>query len=329
MRRQTERNLAARRQQDNVGRSLAVGDDVGSLRDARRGGETLAVERRKNLAREDDHGRRLIERHDRAIRFGDLVRVRRAEDGEVRDRAQRREMLHRLVRRTVFADPDRVVREDEERRNFHERGEANHRAQEVREDEERRAVSAQPGKNEPVRNRAHRVLAHAEMKVATGLVGSEIAVAWVFKRGVVRGRKVRRAADKPRKPRRELVENLAARRAACESFFIRRKRFERRVPVLREFAGEDRVEFLRLLRIRFAVFREFRLPFVGELRAALSDVFVEERVNVVVDRELLLGVESVELLRAGDFLVAERRAVGGGGPFFRRRAVRDTAVNDD
>ena len=92
---------------------------------------------------------------------------------------------------------------------------------------------------------------------------------------------------------------------------------------------EDRVEFFRFFGVRLRVFRVFRIPFVGELRATFADVLVEERVNVVVDRKLLLGVEPVEFLRAGDFLVAQRRAVRAGGSLFRRSAVSDAAVDDD
>ena len=49
---------------------------------------------------------------------------RRAEDPQVRDRAQRHEVLDRLVGGAVLAEADRVVRPDPEDRQPHQRGEA-------------------------------------------------------------------------------------------------------------------------------------------------------------------------------------------------------------
>ena len=56
-----------------------------------------------------------------------LVGVGRAQGDEPGDRAQRRELLDRLVRRAVFADADRVVREDVDDRNLHQRAQADRR----------------------------------------------------------------------------------------------------------------------------------------------------------------------------------------------------------
>ncbi len=40
------------------------------------------------------------------------------------NRAQRNQLLHRLVRGTVLADADRIVREDVDDRQFHQRAQA-------------------------------------------------------------------------------------------------------------------------------------------------------------------------------------------------------------
>ena len=59
---------------------------------------------------------------------------------QVRDRAQRREMLDRLVRRAVFAEPDRVVRHHMDHALAHQRGEPDRRAAIVGEHQERAGI---------------------------------------------------------------------------------------------------------------------------------------------------------------------------------------------
>ena len=65
--------------------------------------------------------------HDHAPGFDHLVGVGRAQRDQAGDGAQRGEMLDRLVRRPVFADADRVVREDVDDRDLHERAQPDRR----------------------------------------------------------------------------------------------------------------------------------------------------------------------------------------------------------
>ena len=96
-----------------------------------------------------------------------LERVARAHEVEVGDEPQRPEVLDRLVGRPVFAEVDAVVREDEDRLQVRERREADRRAHVVAEDEERRAERDEPvGDRHAVHERAHGVLADAEVDVA-------------------------------------------------------------------------------------------------------------------------------------------------------------------
>ncbi len=55
------------------------------------------------------------------VRLGHLIRIAGAQHQHVGHGAQGSELLDRLVRRPIFADADGIVREDEERRYFHER----------------------------------------------------------------------------------------------------------------------------------------------------------------------------------------------------------------
>ena len=99
-----------------------------------------------------------------------LVEAGRADDVEVRRRAQRDELLDRLVRRAVLADADRVVREHERRRDAHDRREPDRALHVVAEDQEAGAVGAQARQHEAVDDRPHRVLADAEVQVAPAVL---------------------------------------------------------------------------------------------------------------------------------------------------------------
>ena len=83
---------------------------------------------------------------DHAPGLDDLVGVGRAEHDQARDRAQRRQLLDRLVGRAVLADADRVVREDVDRPEApSDRRQADRRPHVVAEDQEacsRRAAAS-------------------------------------------------------------------------------------------------------------------------------------------------------------------------------------------
>ena len=140
-----------------------------------------AIHERELLPREHERHRprAVLERH--APRLGGLVRVAGTEHEEVRDAAQRREMLHRLVRGAVLAESDGVVREDIDALLPHQRGEADRRTHVVGEDEEGAAVGDDPAvQRHPVHHRAHRVLADAEVEVAAAalLRGEDLRSPW-------------------------------------------------------------------------------------------------------------------------------------------------------
>ena len=83
-------------------------------------------------------------------------------------------MFHRLVRRSVFAEPDRVVRETEDRWRAHERGQADRVAHVVGEDKERASVWADAAMHShPVHRRSHPVFADAVVDVSPRLARIE------------------------------------------------------------------------------------------------------------------------------------------------------------
>ena len=78
-------------------------------------------------------------------------------------------MLDGLVRGTVFAQSDGIVREHIDRLHPHEGGQANGRTHVVAEHQERAAVWDDAAvQSHAVHDRAHRMFANAEMEIATG-----------------------------------------------------------------------------------------------------------------------------------------------------------------
>ena len=111
--------------EDDVGlAAVGVGQDVGALGHAGRGGVLGAVEGRHGLAGEDEADGVVLELHDDAPRFGDFVGVAGADDDQAGDGAEGGQVLDRLVGRAVLADADGVVGEDVDDGDFHDGREA-------------------------------------------------------------------------------------------------------------------------------------------------------------------------------------------------------------
>src|SRR5699024_2282102 len=107
------------------------------------GGSVLVpVEGRNGLTGEDEAAGPVGAVEDLAPHDRGLVRIGRADDVEAGDRAQRGEVLDRLVRGTVLAEADRIMRPDEQGRHLLQSGQADRRTLVVAEDEERAAVGA-------------------------------------------------------------------------------------------------------------------------------------------------------------------------------------------
>src|SRR5581483_1047605 len=164
---ETQRDLAACSYKDDGWRRLlGAGKDVAAAAYAGRACIARAVESGKRLAAQHQTCRLVLETHDGAPRFGHFVGIGGAQRDQARDRAQRDELFHGLVRWPVLAYADRVMREHVDDRQLHQSGEAHRRLHVVGEDEEARAEGANFGKRETVQDRAHSVLAHAEVQVA-------------------------------------------------------------------------------------------------------------------------------------------------------------------
>src|SRR5581483_10570740 len=131
-------DLGAGREDDRVGLSLRrVGEDVAAAREPRGRREARPVEDGELLPREDEPDRAARAAESDPPRRDGLGGVRGAHAPEPRHRAERGEVLDRLVRRSVLAESDRVVRPDEDDGRLAESGEPHRGAHVVGEAEKR------------------------------------------------------------------------------------------------------------------------------------------------------------------------------------------------
>ena len=193
-------------------RARGFGQHVGAA-----GGEVLVgvleADRRQVLAaqRHDRGVLAVLERREPAL--GGLDPVGGAEHQEPRDRPQGRELLDRLVRRPVLAEPDRIVRADQDHALVHQRREADRRAAIIGKYQEGAAIRDQaPVHGHAVHGRHHAVLADAIIDVAA----REVAALDRLHRlglGVVGVGEIGRAADHLGHQRGQHLERLLARLA--------------------------------------------------------------------------------------------------------------------
>ena len=320
-------DLGARAHEDHL-RLAAVGlvQDVGAALD-RVVGHRRRVPHREALAGERERGRpvRLAQRVAPGERG--LVEARGPHHVEVGRRPQRHELLDRLVGRAVLPHADRVVREDERRRDPHDRRQADRALHVVAEDQEAGAEGAEPGQRQPVDHGAHRVLADAEVEVAPAVLAGLDAPAAVDERERG-GRQVGRAADQLGNLGRRPLDDLLGGLAGGDHAGVR--------ALLRDVgpeAGRQRVAELTLelpglgLEV-LAVGLELLLPALLLLAAAV-DGLAEVGERLVGDEERLEARVAVDLLGEPDLLLAERRAVRAVRVLLVRRAGRDVRAHDD
>src|SRR5271168_2072121 len=159
--------LRARAEQNNVRRlARSLGNHVAAATGAGGGRELGAIESRHFLAREREQNRALRMRHRDAPGLDRLVGVAGANHREMGNRAQGSDMLDWLVGRAVFADADRIMRENEHHLQLHQRRQPNRRARVVGEAEKARAVWDEAAvQRDAVEDRAHAVLADSKMRI--------------------------------------------------------------------------------------------------------------------------------------------------------------------
>src|SRR5205085_149900 len=124
------------------------------------------------------------------------------------------ELFDGLVRRAIFAESDRIVGVNVDDVSIHDARQPYRWPHVIREDQERRAVwNDATGKRHTVHDRAHPVLADAEMKVPTAVaLGGEARLA--LDDGVGRAGEIRRTTDQLRNLLGDGIEHDTGRGAA-------------------------------------------------------------------------------------------------------------------
>src|ERR1700722_17964281 len=161
--------FAAGRQNNGVELASFLPGYVGAFRHAL----TPLIERhfvlnRNCLARQRDQGRTIRPRKSRCKSTRRFLGVTGSNDVEVRDHAKTADGFDRLMRGTVLAHPDRIVRKKIDYRQFREGGETNRRPAIVGKGKKSgagRFKNAMVGN--PVHNGAHPMLANPESDIAT------------------------------------------------------------------------------------------------------------------------------------------------------------------
>src|SRR5258708_39550129 len=165
------------------------------------------------------------------------------------------------MRWPIFSYADGIVRKNENGRLFHQRRKPDAGPHVVTEIKESRAECANSRNRKPVHARAHHVLTHAEVKVASSILASlEVTSAFKLHRGLVRGGQVRRAADQPRNILRQGVQHLPRTLARSHALRISRERWQALVPAVRKFAALHPMQPVSQLWILFRILRKHLRP---------------------------------------------------------------------
>ena len=109
----------------------------------------------------------MLQPDDDAPGLDDLIGVSRPQRDEAGDSAQRDELLDRLVRRTVLPEADRIMREDEQRVDLHDRSQPDRRLRIIRKNKEGRPERNQSSVcRHAVHCRAHAKFAHPKEHIS-------------------------------------------------------------------------------------------------------------------------------------------------------------------
>ena len=142
-------NFAARSDDDHFWVSAgSICEHIGALRDSGSRGILTAIESRQGLTRQRQHCGLVAQLHDETVCLDYFIGISWSQCDQPRYRTQGNKMLDRLVGRAVLAVAHGVMRENENRWQFHQRRQANCRPGIIAEYEERRAKGRAPSKGQ-------------------------------------------------------------------------------------------------------------------------------------------------------------------------------------
>ena len=150
-------------------------------------------------------------------RFDRLFGIARTEHLYAGNRTERSERFDRLVRRSVFADVNRIVRKNVYDRLLHKRYDAQRRTEVIAEHEEGRTERAKTSvQTDTCADRRHRKLADAEFDHAPFSIFGRINSVQVVDLRFIRPCQIRRTADEISVTLCDHDDRFAARIARCK-----------------------------------------------------------------------------------------------------------------
>ena len=309
-----------------------VKQNVTTLLCTGRGGATCAVQRWHILAGQRHHGWRTAGLHRPTERLGSLVAIARPPHRQIGHGAQARQLFHRLMRGTVLADADRIMREYPQARQFHERTQADRRAHVIGEDQEARAEGAQTAESHAIDHGAHGVLTNSKVHVAAVIGAAKlrrVECARTLQERLVTWGEVGATADHPRDTFHDGVDHLATRRARSVALGISGERCNTSVPTRGQIAAPHGLQFLGALGMRGLIRGPGGIPSRTLGSAASSHCFCKALAHASRHQELRFQRPTIERLGLGNFRLAQWLAVGLGLVLHFRRTPANVAINND
>ncbi len=301
-------HLRAGRQQRN-GRAVAVGEHIPALADI---AELLrmALEMRQILPRQNQAGGAVAAFDGGKPRDHGLDRVTRPPHRVVRNQSQAGDVLDGLMRRTVFAEPDAVVRKDVDHALVHQRGHAHGVAAVIGKREKGAAVDHKAAvQRDAVHHGAHAELAHPVIDIVapTAIAHGNHVLAF----GEVRAGQVRRSSQHLRHRRLQrldrVLRGLARSDAGAAADHFGEHLCAQGLPAGRQLAlHHTALELRRKIWVRVCVSSE-ALPPLG-LSLAADRAGIPRGANFLGHHEWLVGPTERSAC-GGDLGGAERRAV--------------------
>ena len=234
------------------------------------------------------------------------------------------------MRRSIFADANRVVGKNKDRWTLHQRSQPNAGPHVIAEVKESRTERSNSRNRQPVHAGPHHVLTNSEVQIASrGSGGLKIARAFELERGLVRSRQIGRSANQPRNVLRQRIEHFTRTLAGRNTLGIGGKCREVIVPACRQFVVLHLAETLGTIRIFLRVCREKVRPLRMQIAPAFPDPFAKMFSYAVRHQELCILRPTVKLLDQSHFFFAQGLAVRRVGVLFMRRTVADVAIHDD
>ena len=238
-------------------------------------------------------------------------------------------MFDRLMGRAIFAEPDRIMRKDEDHPLAHQRRHAQCIAAVVAEGQEGAAIGNEAAVQcQSVEHGAHAELAHTEIQMAPGHEGLSFGAAeapetaGALPVGEVGSGQIGRAAEQFGQRRAEMIQRvlggLAGRNGFAFGDCIGNRPGHRALPGRRQHAAHATLELCRLVRMTLRIGPEALVPISLDLRTAPGRI----PGSVDIGRHLEGTVRPAHgALGTRDFVGAQRLTVTPGGTGASRGAI--------